>query len=145
MVTMVPQTTTARLRATTQLEEELAGSVPYDGWRAGTACRAFQPGYHGVVRARSVSIADLRNNLTTYIGRVRRGDEILVRDRNVPVAKIVPLGDTADVDAEEAALAAEGKLRLSQGPLPASFWKRRAPRVASADVLRAVRADRDEG
>jgi prevent-host-death family protein len=97
------------------------------------------------VRARSVSIADLKNNLSAYLGRVRHGDEILVRDRNVPIAKIVPLADTTNFDAEEEALAAEGKLRLPDGPLPASFWKRRGPRVSPADVLRAIRADRDEG
>jgi hypothetical protein len=50
----------------------------------------------------------------------------------------------ADHDAEEATLAAEGKLRLPSGPLPPSFFKRRGPRVAPPDVLRALRAERDE-
>ena len=40
---------------------------------------------------RSASIADLKNNLSRYLRHVRRGEEILIRDRNVPIAKIVPL------------------------------------------------------
>ena len=94
--------------------------------------------------ARSVSIAELKNNLSAYLGRVRRGEAVLVRDRNVPVAKIVPLSATGDVDAELAALAADGKLRLGEGTLPRSFWSSPAPRVSKKDVLRVLRAERDE-
>ncbi len=93
---------------------------------------------------RSVSIAELKDNLSAYLGRVRRGEEVLVRDRNVPVAKIVPLSASGDVDAELAALAAEGKLRLGEGPLPRSFWSSPAPRVSKRDLLRVLRAERDE-
>ena len=94
--------------------------------------------------ARSVSIAELKDNLSAYLGRVRQGEEVLVRDRNVPVAKIVPLSASGDIDAELAALAAEGKLRLGEGSLPRSFWSSRAPRVSKKDVLRVLRAERDE-
>jgi prevent-host-death family protein len=40
---------------------------------------------------RSTNIADLRNHLTRYLKEVRAGEEIVVRDRNLPFAKIVPL------------------------------------------------------
>jgi prevent-host-death family protein len=39
---------------------------------------------------RSTNIADLRNRLTQYLREVRAGEEIIVRDRNRPIAKIVP-------------------------------------------------------
>lgn len=95
--------------------------------------------------SRSVSIAELKDNLSAYLGRVKRGEEVLVRDRNVPIARIVPLSAADDVDAEISALVADGKLRLGGGPLPRSFWKLPGPRVAPEVILRALRAERDEG
>jgi prevent-host-death family protein len=37
-----------------------------------------------------VRIADLKNNLSRHLARVRRGSEITVYDRDTPVARIVP-------------------------------------------------------
>jgi prevent-host-death family protein len=37
-----------------------------------------------------VKIADLKNNLSRHLARVRRGGEITVLDRDTPVARIVP-------------------------------------------------------
>ena len=61
---------------------------------------------------RSVKIADLKNRLTQYLREVRKGQEIVVCDRNRPIAKIVPL--VLDEDADRAALVAEGLLRPGQ-------------------------------
>ena len=38
----------------------------------------------------SVKIANLKNNLSRHLARVRRGVEITVLDRDTPVARIVP-------------------------------------------------------
>ena len=93
---------------------------------------------------RAVSIAELKDKLSAYLAEVRRGEEILVRDRSVPIAKIVPLERLSSSDAEEVALAAEGKLRLPERPLPASFWRTRAPKVARHRLMEALRAEREE-
>ena len=37
-----------------------------------------------------VKIADLKNNLSRYLARVRRGGELTVYDRGTPIARIVP-------------------------------------------------------
>ncbi len=37
-----------------------------------------------------IKIADLKNNLSRHLARVRRGGEITVLDRDTPVARIVP-------------------------------------------------------
>ena len=92
--------------------------------------------------ARAVSIADLKNNLSAHLARVREGEEILVTDRRTPIAKIVPLTE-ADLLPEEAALAAEGKIRLPRRSLPASFWKTPSPRVPADRALELLREDRD--
>ena len=38
----------------------------------------------------AVKIADLKNNLSRHLARVRRGAEITVYDRDTPVARILP-------------------------------------------------------
>lgn len=93
----------------------------------------------------AVSIADLKNNLSAHLARVRSGEEILIRDRKMPIAKIVPLKDAEDFPAELLALAAEGKVRLParRGPLPASFWKEKVPRLKTNRALEILREDRD--
>jgi prevent-host-death family protein len=93
---------------------------------------------------RVVNVAVLKNKLSAYLERVREGEEVLVKDRERPVARIVPIVRDEDVPAEELQMAAEGLVRLPKASLPASFWRMPAPRISRKDVTRAVRADRDE-
>lgn len=93
---------------------------------------------------KSVNIAELKNRLSVYLNAVRAGEEILVRDRNEPVARIVPLTRSGDEDEELLALASQGKLRLGEGLVEESFWQMPAPRVSAAALRRAVEQERDE-
>jgi len=93
---------------------------------------------------KSVNIAELKNRLSVYLNDVKAGEEILVRDRNQPVARIVPLVRSMDEDEELLALASQGKLRLGHGVLDESFWTMPAPRVPAAALRRAVEQERDE-
>jgi prevent-host-death family protein len=90
-----------------------------------------------------VNVADLKNGLSRYLREVRRGEEILIKDRNVPIAKIIPLSMTDDLDAHERALVASGQLRPGKGRLPESFWSMPAPRIPLKRLVAAV-ADREE-
>jgi prevent-host-death family protein len=92
---------------------------------------------------RSTNIADLRNRLTQYLQEVRAGEEIVVRDRQRPIAKIVPF-TVDDDDADDAALVASGLMRKGSGVLPSSFWKARRARVPVRVAVGAVTADRHE-
>ena len=92
---------------------------------------------------KSVNIAELKNRLSVYLNDVKAGEEILVRDRNQPVARIVPLVRSRDEDEELLALAAQGKLRLGEGLLEESFWEMPAPLPAAA-LRRSVEQERDE-
>jgi prevent-host-death family protein len=94
---------------------------------------------------KSVNIAELKNRLSVYLNEVRTGGEILVRDRNTPIARILPVARGADDDEELRSLAAQGKVRLGEGPLDTSFWHLPAPRVPKHIVKRAVDRERDEG
>jgi len=42
-------------------------------------------------KIRTVSIAELKNRLSAHLNQVKDGEEIVVRGRKVPVARIVPL------------------------------------------------------
>lgn len=43
----------------------------------------------------NVNIADLKNNLSRHLARVREGTELTVLDRDTPVARIVPFAPRA--------------------------------------------------
>ena len=92
---------------------------------------------------RSTNIADLRNRLTQYLQEVRAGEEIIVRHRQRPIAKLVPFTVDGD-DADDAALVASGLMRKGSGTIPPSFWKARRSRVSLTAVISAVAADRDK-
>jgi prevent-host-death family protein len=97
---------------------------------------------------KSVPIAELKSRLSAYIQLARAGEEILIRDRNLPVAKLVPLG-AADTSSEELALAAAGKLALPEEVLDEEkFWsvgrKTRITARSVRAVRQAVSRDREE-
>jgi prevent-host-death family protein len=105
-----------------------------------------QVGYNSHMR--SVNIAELKNRLSAYLQQVRAGEEIVIRDRNLPVAKIVPLAAT-EVSAEELALAASGELLLPSETLnQRTFWSIGSTAPVSAEaadaILGAVSQDREE-
>jgi prevent-host-death family protein len=93
---------------------------------------------------RAVNIADLKNNLSRYLNEVRAGQEVLIKDRNRPIARIVPLAEIDDEDAELKELVAEGSARppITGNRLPSSFWSRRPPKT-TIDLVGLIREDRD--
>jgi prevent-host-death family protein len=40
---------------------------------------------------RTVNIGELKNQLSAYLQYVRNGEEVIVRGRNTPVARILPI------------------------------------------------------
>jgi prevent-host-death family protein len=100
------------------------------------------------IQMRTVNVAELKNRLSAYLRRVRAGEEILIRDRNLPVAKLVPLSG-AEISADELALVATGELALPSRPLDEeSFWRIGEDVLIQGDfserAAQAVSDDRDE-
>lgn len=60
---------------------------------------------------RSVNVAELKNQLSKYLTFAKSGEEIVIRDRNLPVAKLIPFS-AEDASDEELLLVAAGKMRL---------------------------------
>ena len=69
-----------------------------------------------VAPMRSVNVAELKNRLSKYLTFAKGGEEIIIRDRNLPVAKLVPFSPGAGTE-EELLLVAAGKMRLPEKPV----------------------------
>ena len=65
---------------------------------------------------RSVNVAELKNRLSKYLTFAKGGEEIIIRDRNLPVAKLVPFPAEGGTE-EELLLVAAGKMRLPEKPV----------------------------
>lgn len=96
---------------------------------------------------KSTSIADLKNNLSSYLREVVRGQEILVRNRKKPIARIVPILPPP-LEQEEESLVQEGSMRLPEKEATKAFWTRffekRGARISPAKAARAIVEDRNE-
>lgn len=95
----------------------------------------------------TVNISELKNRLSHYLGRARRGETLLVRDRDRVIARIEPAGDdhgTPRADAEWLrSLEERGVVRRRSRKLPGD-WLDGRPRV-KADVVRTLLREREEG
>jgi prevent-host-death family protein len=92
---------------------------------------------------RSVNIGTLKNQLSAYLQIVRKGEEVVVRDRNVPVARILPftqaLPPEGDRDAEEAYLVATGQMSPAKQEMDwKAFWALPRPTVPDQAVKEAI-------
>jgi prevent-host-death family protein len=91
-------------------------------------------------------IAELKNNLSQYVARVRAGETITVLDRNRPVARLVPIA-TVDrkvaMNARLVELERKGWIRPALGGLP-KFMRKRPIRVKGS-VLKELLAERESG
>ena len=65
---------------------------------------------------RNVSVAKLKNRLSKYLALAKGGEEIIIRDRNLPVAKLVPFSSEEGTE-EELLLVAADKMRLPERPV----------------------------
>jgi prevent-host-death family protein len=81
----------------------------------------------------SVSVTELKNQLSHYLRQVRQGHEIAIKERNRVIARLVPNTPAAGYEAELLELAAQGKVKLPEIPLTAEDveqeLKRKLPRL----------------
>ena len=88
----------------------------------------------------TVSISELKANLSRYVRRVRRGGEVQVLDRGRPVARLVP----AIADGEEARerLIAQGVVRPGRGGAAAILDE--PPLTLPVSISEALAEGRDD-
>lgn len=94
---------------------------------------------------RSVNVAELKNRLSKYLTFAKEGEEVVIRDRNLPVAKLVPFS-SAEANEEELLLVAAGKMRLPKRPVRVGELLRiPTGSLASSEGIQALLDDRAEG
>jgi prevent-host-death family protein len=84
---------------------------------------------------KSVKIAELKDRLSEHLRAVEQGDEVIVTDRNRPIARIVPLAGRGGGAALAPAQAPFSTIRGRTWP--AAGW-----RVPSEELLAEERGDR---
>jgi prevent-host-death family protein len=87
---------------------------------------------------KQANVAELKANLSRYLRAVRRGETVIVCDRNRPVARLVPMREGAQGFREraiESGLILPGS-RVGQAPRPPRTYKGRG------DAIGALLADR---
>lgn len=97
-----------------------------------------------LLSTKTVNIADLKAQLSAHIQMVRDGEEVVVCDRNVPVARIVPI-EIEDYSEHEQRLIARGILipPVKRGPKPTS-WPTPPGNVSDEVMEQVWREERGE-
>ena len=94
---------------------------------------------------RSVNIAELKNSLSKYLTFAKGGEEIVIRDRNLPVAKLVPFSSD-DASDDELLLVAAGKMRIPKRSIKIEELLRiPTGAVDSSEAVQAILDEREGG
>ena len=91
------------------------------------------------------AVAELKAELSRYLRLVKSGEEILVTERRVPVARLVPLGDADAFDEDLRELERQGLVRIGRGKLPRDFWQRPRVRDPKGRLRQALVTEREAG
>jgi prevent-host-death family protein len=84
---------------------------------------------------RSVKIAELKDRLSEHLRAVEQGDEVIVTDRNRPIARIVPI---AEAHARATLIAAQ----VPFSTVRHRTWSAAAWELSSDELLQEERGDR---
>ncbi|MEX0689022.1 MAG: type II toxin-antitoxin system prevent-host-death family antitoxin [Pirellulales bacterium] len=96
---------------------------------------------------RRTSITDAKNNLSALIDRVRRGETVLICDRNRPVARLQPVGPGDDSGTEApwlAGLVRDGVLTPAGKPLSVRSLPKPVKPMQPVSIVAALHTDREE-
>lgn len=95
----------------------------------------------GVCDVERVGVRTLKDHLSEYLSRARRGDVIEVTDRGVPVARLIPV----DKDRSAGLRALAGQLNNGwHGGKPLGLDPHLSPELAEqASLSRAIEEDRE--
>ncbi len=93
---------------------------------------------------RTASVVELKARLSEHLRLVKAGHEVVVTERGVPVARLLPLDDGERRSTRRSRLTRGGLLKPGRGKLPAAL--KQAPHVRDAatavvDTLVAERRD----
>jgi len=95
---------------------------------------------------RKASISQLKATLRACLAWVKAGEEVVVTERGIPIAKIVPLAQPlAAVPGSLAALAQAGLVTRGSGHMPDEVWTLPRPKAPEGLGRRALTEERETG
>jgi prevent-host-death family protein len=94
---------------------------------------------------RSVSVSSAKNRLSELLREVREGHTVMITDRGVPVARLVPPPPTRGVSSRAVDLAQRGLLVLPARTPSTAWLKAPWPRLRGrASAVRALLDERED-
>jgi len=91
------------------------------------------------MKARQVGVRELRQNLSKYLDRIKRGERLEVTEHGRPVAVLAPLGAA---EGRLDRLVAAGRVKRPEADLLAVLPPKGKPSTTLSDALEQQRADR---
>jgi prevent-host-death family protein len=93
---------------------------------------------------RTTTVVDLKARLSEYLRLVKAGHELVITERGVPVARVLPLDDGERRSTRRLRLTRSGVLKPGRGKLPAVLKRAPSGKNEGAGVLAALLAERGD-
>ena len=93
---------------------------------------------------RSASVVEVKSRLSEYLRLVKAGHEIVITERGLPVARVVPLDDAERKSTRRTRLSRTGIVRVGRGRLPKLLQQTPSGPDVGAGVLSALLAERGD-
>ena len=99
---------------------------------------------------KTANVAELKNRLSAYLQLVREGEEVIVKDRNQPIARITPYNVSGTSESERR-LVACGALKLPEEETANwdefldEYFARPGAKISQQAIVRAVVDEREKG
>lgn len=94
---------------------------------------------------RTASVSELKASLSEYLGRVKKGEEVLVTERGGPVAKVIPFRVRGSDAKRRLELAERGILTLGTDLIPNEILKPSPVKDPTNSVRKALQKEREDG
>ena len=94
---------------------------------------------------KSAGVAELKAKLSGYLEQVKAGDEVIVTEHGVPVAKLVGLSADDRKGSRRTRLAVAGTLKLGRGKARRALLAPPSDELPGDGVLAALLAEREDG
>jgi prevent-host-death family protein len=94
---------------------------------------------------RTASVVELKAKLSEHLRQVKSGHELIVTERGIPVARMLPLDDGERRSTRRLRLTRSGALKPGRGKLPAALTAPPAGPDEGSAVVEALLAERHDG
>lgn len=91
---------------------------------------------------RTATVVDLKARLSEHLRLVKSGHEVVITERNVPVARLVPLDDAERRSTRRLRLTRAGTLKPGAGKMPELLKRPPAKREVPAGAIDALLDER---